>query len=125
MPRSTARLSIFSSFGLALLGTTCCALPALLVLLGAGGAVASLVSAVPWLAQLSAHKAWVFTVTASALGYSWWRLRRVTQCQVADARQLRWQRRVLWAATLLLLLSILMAYAAVPLLQWLELSSDD
>jgi len=38
----------------------CCALPALLVAVGAGAVLAGLVSAVPQLIWLSAHKAWVF-----------------------------------------------------------------
>jgi hypothetical protein len=38
----------------------CCALPALLVTVGAGAALGSLVSAVPQLVWISEHKAWVF-----------------------------------------------------------------
>lgn len=45
-------LTLFSSFGTLL----CCALPALLVSLGAGAVMASLVSAVPQLVWLSEHK---------------------------------------------------------------------
>jgi len=45
--------SLLGGFGLALLGTTCCALPIALVSLGMGGAVASMMSAVPMLAWLS------------------------------------------------------------------------
>lgn len=51
-------LSIFTSFGTLL----CCALPSLLVALGAGAVVASAVSALPWLVFLSYHKGWVFIV---------------------------------------------------------------
>ena len=111
---------IWSSVGLALLGTTCCALPALLVLLGAGGAVASMVSAAPWLVPLSRYKLAVFAVTGLALAYSWYRLRRVQQCSVADAARLRRQRWVLGTATALLAASVVVAYAAVPLVKWLD-----
>ncbi|MBL8644209.1 MAG: hypothetical protein JNK21_09765 [Rhodospirillaceae bacterium] len=45
----------------------CCALPALLVALGAGAAVAGLVSAVPQLVVLSEHKGAVFTVAGAML----------------------------------------------------------
>jgi hypothetical protein len=38
----------------------CCALPALLVAIGAGAAVASLTSTVPQLIWLSKHKVWLF-----------------------------------------------------------------
>jgi hypothetical protein len=113
--------SVWSSLGMALLGTTCCALPALLVVLGAGGAVASLLSAAPWLAALSAHKILVFLATGAMLGYSWWRLRKVAaQCSLADAKPLRWQRRILWGSTIMLGLSLFAAYAAVPIAEWLE-----
>lgn len=49
--------SLASGFGLALLGTTCCALPIVLVTLGMGSVVASVVSALPVLAWLSQYKA--------------------------------------------------------------------
>ena len=42
----------------------CCALPALLVTLGAGAALATLVSVFPQIVWLSEHKAWVFGVGA-------------------------------------------------------------
>ena len=48
-----AGASVFSALGLTLLGTTCCALPITLIALGAGGAVASVTSALPWLVALS------------------------------------------------------------------------
>ncbi len=117
---STTTTSLLSSVGLALLGTTCCALPILLVILGAGGAMASLVSALPWLAPLSKYKAIVFLLTASAQGYAWWRLHHVSQCGIADAKQLRWQRRILWSATILFGLSMFAAYAAYPIVRWLQ-----
>lgn len=45
------------------LGTLlCCALPALLVLLGLGAAVASVLSSLPWLVTLSRRNAWVLAV---------------------------------------------------------------
>lgn len=45
----------------------CCALPALLVTIGAGATLASLVSAVPQLVWLSTHKALVFGTAGSML----------------------------------------------------------
>jgi hypothetical protein len=50
--------SLFTSVGT----LVCCALPALFVTLGAGAALAGLVSNVPWLISLSEHKAWVFGI---------------------------------------------------------------
>ena len=49
-------LSLFTSFGT----LVCCALPALFVTLGAGAALAGLVSNAPWLIALSKYKAWTF-----------------------------------------------------------------
>lgn len=65
----------------------CCALPALLVAVGAGAVLAGLVSAAPWLVWLSAHKALTFGVAAALLiaaGGLLWQARRLP-CP-ADAR---------------------------------------
>lgn len=45
----------------------CCALPALLVAIGAGATLAGIVSTVPGLIWLSAHKPWVFVTAAVVL----------------------------------------------------------
>lgn len=45
----------------------CCVLPAVLVALGAGAALAGLVTAVPQLIWLSEHKGWVFGVAGMLL----------------------------------------------------------
>ena len=52
----TTNASLLGGFGLALIGTTCCALPILLVALGMGSAVAAMVSALPWLVTVSQYK---------------------------------------------------------------------
>lgn len=49
-------LSLFASTSTLL----CCALPALLVTIGAGATLAGLVSAAPWLVALSRVKEWLF-----------------------------------------------------------------
>jgi hypothetical protein len=67
-------LSLFTSGGT----LVCCALPALLVTLGAGAALSSLVSAVPQLVWLSEHKEAVFVAAALMLtiaGYMQWHAR--------------------------------------------------
>jgi hypothetical protein len=48
----------------------CCVLPAVMVAIGAGAALAGLVSAAPWLIWLSAHKGLVFGVAALMLAVS-------------------------------------------------------
>ena len=118
-----AGASVVSAAGLTVLGTTCCALPITLVALGAGGAVASMASALPWLVTLSEYKLATFGVTTAALGYSFWRVGRVAACDIADARRLRLQRWVLRVATVSFALSVFAAYALLPLVMWLESSS--
>lgn len=56
-------LTLFTSAGTLL----CCALPALLVSLGAGAVLAGVVSAAPWLVALSKHKAVLFAVAGGLL----------------------------------------------------------
>jgi hypothetical protein len=70
----TSTLSLFTSASTLI----CCALPALLVTLGAGAALASLTSSFPQLVWISRHKVEVFsfaTVMLSAAGYLQWRAR--------------------------------------------------
>lgn len=59
-------LALFGSFGTLL----CCALPALLVSLGAGAAVIALVSAVPQLVWLSEHKVPLFVFAGTMIALS-------------------------------------------------------
>ncbi|MCR5882339.1 hypothetical protein LRS03_05485 [Rhizobacter sp. J219] len=61
-------LSLFASSGT----LVCCALPALLVALGAGAALSSLVSVFPQVVWLSEHKAELFVFAGVALAASGW-----------------------------------------------------
>lgn len=72
--RAAAVLSLFTSAGT----LVCCALPALLVALGAGAALSSMVAAVPQLVWLSEYKAAVFGIAGLMLaiaGALQWRAR--------------------------------------------------
>ena len=72
--RAASLFSIFTSSGT----LVCCALPALLVTLGAGAALSGLISAVPQLVWLSAHKTVVFGAAGlmiAAAGFLQWRAR--------------------------------------------------
>lgn len=67
-------LSLFTSVGTLL----CCALPALLVTLGMGAALAGLVGSAPWITALTDYKGWIFGVAALLLvvsGFMQWRAR--------------------------------------------------
>ena len=63
-----AFLSLFTCTGTLL----CCALPALLVALGAGAALSTLVAVVPGLVWISEYKEAVFAVAGIMLGISGW-----------------------------------------------------
>ena len=70
-----ARGSLWSSVAtlFATSGTlVCCAIPALLVALGAGAALSSLVAVFPQVVWLSEHKEALFAVSGLALGASGW-----------------------------------------------------
>lgn len=87
-------ISLFTSTGT----LVCCALPALMVTLGAGAALAGLVSAVPWLVFLSQYKVWTFTVAGVMLifaGYMKYRSRYLPcPAQPAQAKLCQKMHRV-------------------------------
>ena len=112
--------SLIGGAGLALLGTTCCALPIALVALGLGGAVASVMSVAPWLVALSEYQLATFTATGLVVGYSWWRVCRIQQCEIGEQKRLCRQKALLWATTAIFLISIFTAYALYPLVRFLE-----
>jgi hypothetical protein len=97
----------------------CCVLPAVMVALGAGAALAGLVTVVPQLVWLSAHKGGVFAVALAMLAMSGvlrWRARGLP-CP-ADAGQARTCTRlrrfswIAWAVALACtLVGALFAYA--------------
>lgn len=101
----------------------CCALPALLVALGAGAALAGLVSVFPQIVWLSEHKAGVFGVAAAAMalgGVMQWRNRTApcpTDPALRDAclRTRRWSARVYALSLLFLALGAWFAFVQ-PLL---------
>lgn len=73
LPRDATKASAWSSWAalFASSGTLiCCALPALLVAMGAGAALSTLVSAVPGLVWVSEYKEVVFAVAGLMLAFS-------------------------------------------------------
>ncbi|MGQ5701159.1 hypothetical protein ACUJ46_03790 [Sandaracinobacteroides sp. A072] len=100
-PRDTLAptLSLFASLSTLL----CCALPALLVTLGLGAVLAGLVSAAPWLVELSRHKVWLFTGSGLLLLGAFLVQRRAARlpCPADPARAAACQRlRALSAVTM-------------------------
>lgn len=100
----------------------CCALPSLLVLLGFGATVASLLSSAPWLVALSRHKTWLFAASALLVaGNSYYVYRIVPQlliqrgaCSADDpdacARATLVSRVVLWCSAVILAVGASVAY---------------
>lgn len=84
----------------------CCGLPALLVFLGFGAVVASVVSSLPFLVVLSQHKLAVFGAAALIILLAWIISNRASSCPIGerkdDCQQLkRASRIVLMASTVL------------------------
>jgi hypothetical protein len=98
----------------------CCALPALLVSLGLGAALAGLVSAVPALVWISEYKGPVFGGAALLLagaGALQWR-NRTAPCPLDPAlrnaclRTRRWSMRIWWVSVALFALGAWFAFVA-------------
>jgi len=125
--RVLGALSLFTSVGTLL----CCALPTLLVFLGFGAAVASVVASLPVLVTLSRQKAWMFAVAgmliAAGFAYRRWLAPRVLArrlaCSPDDPRCRSLDRlsgALLWIATAFYVMGAAVAFGLPQLLAWLE-----
>ncbi len=116
--------SRFMWVSLAASGSTliCCALPALLVSLGAGAVLASLISTFPALIWVSQHKVPLFVIAGLMLAVGGWMQSRPAACPLdpalarACARYKRISRVVYWMSVALYLVGGFFAYAAPWLL---------
>jgi mercuric ion transport protein len=119
--------SLFSSFSTLL----CCALPSVLVLLGMGTTVASLLSAAPWLVSVSRHKAWTFSISGTLIALSFVvtyiiapRLRPGEVCIADDpntcAEVSRISRVLLWGSALIWSGGFFVAYLLGPILERID-----
>jgi mercuric ion transport protein len=119
--------SLFSSFSTLL----CCALPSVLVLLGMGTTVASLLSAAPWLVSVSRHKAWTFSISGTLIALSFVvtyciapRLRNGAACIADDpntcAEVSRVSRVLLWGSALIWSGGFFVAYLLGPILERMD-----
>jgi mercuric ion transport protein len=117
--------SLFSSFSTLL----CCALPSVLVLLGMGTTVASLLSAAPWLVSLSRHKIWTFSIAGVLILLSFLvtyliapRLRQGEACDADDPTTCgevsRLSRVLLWGSAMIWSCGFFVAYLLGPILEW-------
>ena len=119
--------SLFSSFSTLL----CCALPSILVLVGMGTAVASLLSAAPWLVSLSRHKVWTFSIAGTLIASSFVmtymvapRLQAGEVCASNDPTTCgevsKLSRFVLWGSALIWSGGFFVAYLLAPILERMD-----
>ena len=98
-------LSLLTSAGT----LVCCALPALLVTIGAGAVLAGIVGTAPWLVALSKYKIWTFGISGAMLlvaGVALWRARNAP-CPI-DPAQAMACGRLRRASNWIYLLSVLL-----------------
>jgi mercuric ion transport protein len=119
--------SLFSSFSTLI----CCALPSVLVLLGMGSAVASLLSAAPWLVSLSRHKLWIFCIAGVLIAGSFLvtyaiapRLREGEACAADDpaacGKASKLSRMLLWGSAVIWSCGFFVAYLLGPILERMD-----
>lgn len=119
--------SLFSSFSTLI----CCALPSVLVLLGMGSAVASLLSSAPWLVTLSRHKIWIFSSAGTLIAASFVmtyfvapRLLAGEACAADDPTTCgevsRLSRYVLWGSAAIWSGGFFVAYLLGPILERMD-----
>ena len=119
--------SLFSSFSTLI----CCALPSVLVLLGMGTTVASLLSAAPWLVSLSRHKIWTFSIAGLLIAMSFVmtyviapRLQQGEACDADDPTTCdevsKVSRIILWGSALIWLCGFFVAYLLGPILERID-----
>ena len=120
---SVTLITLFTTTGT----LVCCALPIMLVTLGMGATMASLVTAVPFLVTLSQYKSVVFGVSGLLIGFSAWLMYRPGRYCPADPelaeicnRSQRWNRRVVWCSGILWSFGFFAAYLSLPLTIFLE-----
>jgi len=119
--------SLFSSFSTLI----CCALPSVLVLLGLGTTVASLLSAAPWLVSLSRHKIWTFSIAGVLIAMSfvmtYFIAPRVREGEICDANDpttcgevSRLSRAILWGSAAIWSCGFFVAYLLGPILERID-----
>ncbi len=119
--------SLFSSFSTLI----CCAIPSVLVLLGMGTAVASLLSVAPWLVSLSRHKVWTFSIAGTLIAASFVmtyvvapRLKDGESCEADDPTTCgevsKISRIVLWGSALIWSGGFFVAYLLAPILERMD-----
>jgi mercuric ion transport protein len=119
--------SLFSSFSTLI----CCVLPSMLVLLGMGTTVVSLLSAAPWLVSLSRHKIWTFSIAGVLIAMSFVmtyliapRLHDGKACEADDPTACgevsKISRVILWGSAIIWSCGFFVAYLLGPILEQMD-----
>jgi len=119
-------VSLFTSLGTLF----CCALPSLLVLVGLGASVASMLSSMPWLVTLSKHKQWTFAVSGILIALSFVNMyyiatrSRAKECGADDPSTCeetsKLSRVLLWLSAVIYVVGVFVAYVLGPILTRLD-----
>ena len=128
--RRAAVLNYFSLFG-SFSTLICCALPSVLVLLGMGTTVASLLSAAPWLVSLSRHKIWTFSIAGTLIALTFLvtylivpRLLQGEACNADDPTTCgevsKLSRVILWGSAVIWSCGFFVAYLLGPILERMD-----
>ena len=119
--------SLFTSFSTLI----CCALPALLVVIGLGAVVAGVVSDFSVLIDLSKNKAWIFGFAFALTALNFFLIYRKkkepvsceyvpgqkeTACETAS----RWGKVILWISFTLLIIGFFVSYFLLPIIKLFE-----
>ena len=125
-PRMGAGLGWFSLFA-STSTWICCALPILMVTVGAGATLAGITSEYSFLTVLSAHKNWVFALSGVflvvAAGLTW---RSGQHCPTDPVlaqqceRLQRWNKRILWVSAIIWIFGFVAAFLALPVRMYLD-----
>ncbi len=104
----------------------CCAIPIVLVSLGFGAVVASIMYHVPGLVFLAEHKYWTLALSGLLLVALAWVIWRPNQHCPADAELAarcqsaqRWNRRVFFLSVVIWCIGFFFSVLLLPLSQWL------
>ena len=127
--KRSALLNYFSLFT-SLSTLLCCALPSLLVLLGLGASVASMLSFMPWLVTMSQHKQWTFAISGVLIAASFVNMYyvapwiRAKECSADDPSACEEASRLsiilLWVSAAIYAMGVFAAYVLGPMLTRLD-----
>jgi len=126
MPELTPRTKETSLTWLVLFTTTgtlvCCAIPIILVMLGMGAVVVSVVSSFPVLITLSLHKPWVFAISGILIVISAYTMYRPNRSCPSDpklgklcSKSQRWNLGIFWVSVILWCVGFFAAFLALPM----------